>query len=202
MAVTEEVVGTQEAARQLGVSVRTVQLWVEKGTLDAWKTPGGHRRILRSSVEAALRSRDQAHRPTDTDKLRVLIVEDDVAMQSYYAALFEILRPDADVTMAADGFEGLVELGKESPRLMLVDVDMPGMDGITMLDRIVHNEIAGDVSIAVVTGLDEQQLQKRGGVPAGIPVYSKPLSVDNLSELLARVAPAAESAPVAAEERP
>lgn len=202
MAVTEEVVGTQEAARQLGVSVRTVQLWVEKGTLDAWKTPGGHRRILRSSVEAALRSRDQAHRPTDTENLRVLIVEDDVAMQSYYAALFEILRPDADVTMAADGFEGLVELGKEAPRLMLVDVDMPGMDGISMLDRIVHKEIAGDVSIAVVTGLDEQQLQKRGGVPAGIPVYSKPLSVDNLSELLARVAPAAESVPVAAEERP
>ncbi len=189
MAASEEVLGTQEAARLLGVSVRTVQLWVENGTLDAWKTPGGHRRILRSSVEAALRARDQVRQPDESHRLRVLVVEDDAAMQSYYSALFEILRPDADLTMAADGFEGLVELGKVAPALMLVDVDMPGMDGITMLRRIVQKEIGGGATIAVVTGLNEQQLLERGGVPAGISVYGKPLSVDHLGELLASVAP-------------
>ena len=201
MASNDEVLGTQEAARRLGVSVRTVQLWVENGTLDAWKTPGGHRRILRSSVEAALRSREQTPRPDDSENLRVLIVEDDLAMQSYYAALFEILRPDADLTMAADGFEGLVELGKVAPRLMLVDVDMPGMDGITMLEKIVRNEIGGDMKIAVVTGLSSSQLEQRGGVPTSIPVYSKPLSVDSLIELLADIAPAVGTMASAAGSR-
>jgi len=199
MTVSDEVLGTQEAARRLGVSVRTVQLWVENGTLDAWKTPGGHRRILRSSVEAALRSRVQATVPVKSDALRVLIVEDDLAMQGYYAALFGVLRPDADLTMAADGFEGLVELGKVAPQLMLVDVDMPGMDGITMLGRIVQKDIGDGVTIAVVTGLSQEQLERRGGVPAGISVYSKPLSVDRLKDLLARAAPAADDAPAIAE---
>jgi excisionase family DNA binding protein len=190
MPSSEEVLGTQEAAKRLGVSVRTVQLWVENGTLEAWKTPGGHRRILRSSVEDTLRSRALPQVAAASDRLRVLIVEDDLVMQSYYAALFEILRPDAELTMAADGFEGLVELGKVAPMLMLVDVDMPGMDGITMLRRIVTRKIGGDITIAVVTGLDEQQLAKRGRIPAGIPVFPKPLSVERLSELLESVAPA------------
>ena len=43
---------TREAAMRLGVSLRTVQLWVEAGTLPAGRTPGGHRRIRLSAVEA------------------------------------------------------------------------------------------------------------------------------------------------------
>lgn len=38
----------------LGVSVATVQLWVESGLLDAWKTRGGHRRVQRASIERLL----------------------------------------------------------------------------------------------------------------------------------------------------
>lgn len=41
---------TQEVARSLGVSLRTIQLWVNEGLLEAWKTDGGHRRIPRDSV--------------------------------------------------------------------------------------------------------------------------------------------------------
>lgn len=46
---------TREAAQLLGVSVGTVQLWVERGVLEAWKTTGGHRRVLRDSVDKLLR---------------------------------------------------------------------------------------------------------------------------------------------------
>ncbi len=46
---------TREAATLLGVSVGTVQLWVESGLLRAWKTAGGHRRVMRDSVERLLR---------------------------------------------------------------------------------------------------------------------------------------------------
>lgn len=42
---------TREAAQILGVSLRTVQLWVDSGILLAWKTVGGHRRITLESVE-------------------------------------------------------------------------------------------------------------------------------------------------------
>ena len=46
---------TREAARRLGVSLRTAQLWTENGLLDAWKTEGGHRRIRAESVDRVMR---------------------------------------------------------------------------------------------------------------------------------------------------
>lgn len=45
---------TREAARLLGVSVGTVQKWVESGELAGWKTPGGHRRVRWSAVAGML----------------------------------------------------------------------------------------------------------------------------------------------------
>lgn len=40
-----------EAAKILGVSPKTIQLWVDNGILSAWKTVGGHRRVTVESVE-------------------------------------------------------------------------------------------------------------------------------------------------------
>ena len=48
---------TREVAQALGMAVRSVQLMVDRGELQAWKTPGGHRRIARASVLQWLQSR-------------------------------------------------------------------------------------------------------------------------------------------------
>lgn len=42
---------TRDVAQVLGMAVRSVQLMVDRGELQAWKTPGGHRRIARASVQ-------------------------------------------------------------------------------------------------------------------------------------------------------
>lgn len=49
-----DVLTTSQAARLLGISVRTAQLWIEGGSLRSWKTPGGHRRVYRSDVMALI----------------------------------------------------------------------------------------------------------------------------------------------------
>jgi len=51
---------TIEVASLNGLAVRSVQLMVDRGELDAWKTPGGHRRISRASVERWLAERGPA----------------------------------------------------------------------------------------------------------------------------------------------
>lgn len=48
---------TRDVARMLGLAVRSVQLMVDRGELEAWKTSGGHRRIACASVERWLSQR-------------------------------------------------------------------------------------------------------------------------------------------------
>jgi excisionase family DNA binding protein len=55
---------TVEIARRLGVSIQTVQRWVDAGRLKAWKTLGGHRRIDADSAEALLRHEVPVERAT------------------------------------------------------------------------------------------------------------------------------------------
>ncbi|MCA1326880.1 GAF domain-containing protein [Herbaspirillum sp. alder98] len=45
---------SREAAKLLGVSITTAQMWMESGMLASWKTPGGHRRTRHSSVMSLL----------------------------------------------------------------------------------------------------------------------------------------------------
>lgn len=175
--------GTQLAAETLGVSVRTVQLWVENGTLQAWKTPGNHRRILRSSVEALLASRHSEQEAGTPERDDVLIVEDEATMQAYYEAMFELVRPELKLRFADNGFAGLVEYGRNAPGLMLLDIDMPGMDGVELIKALDENA-RGGTRIVVVTGLSEAQIEERGGIRSGIPVLSKPVSVEALQFIL------------------
>lgn len=54
MATMPDTCTTREAAKKLNVALSTIQTWVESGYLEAWKTPGGHRRIPLSSVDKLL----------------------------------------------------------------------------------------------------------------------------------------------------
>lgn len=54
---------TRDVARVLGMAVRSVQLMVDRGELEAWKTPGGHRRIAKASVERWLAQRQGGATP-------------------------------------------------------------------------------------------------------------------------------------------
>lgn len=61
-----------EAAKILGVSPKTIQLWVDNGVLTAWKTVGGHRRVTVESVERLKREgvvvRNVVTAPEKTDR--------------------------------------------------------------------------------------------------------------------------------------
>ncbi len=63
---------TREAALRLGVSLRTVQLWVEADILPAARTPGGHRRIPYNAVEALALSTGLGGEPISRSQAREL----------------------------------------------------------------------------------------------------------------------------------
>jgi len=80
---TDPFLTTREAALLLGVTLRSVQLWVEAGTLQAGRTPGGHRRIRTSDVHTlaekmGIKTAEPAANPLQTqldDALRQLATQ-------------------------------------------------------------------------------------------------------------------------------
>jgi excisionase family DNA binding protein len=167
---------TRQAATMLGVSHRTVQLWVESGTLEAWKTAGGHRRIALASIERHVERRHQAMLERAAPaRYKVLLVEDDAATLALYEAAMADSDVPLDVVRAANGFEALIRIGETRPHLLVGDLSMPGLDGLRMIRTLRASEAYRDMAIVVTSGLDPATIRTMG-LPDDIPVLSKPVA--------------------------
>lgn len=178
-----ETCSTRDAAKMLGISVRTAQMWVEEGRLRAWKTPGGHRRILRESVETILRKRQQETEgaPDDFD---ILVVEDDRLQRQLLETSLKDLRPGLNIRVAYNGMEGLIKIGDRQPQLLITDLVMPGIDGFDMLGTLTSSPLLKPMQIITVTALSDDEIATRGGLPAGVAVFRKPLNMAALLNLI------------------
>jgi len=175
---------TRDAAKALGVSVRTAQLWLEKGLLKGWKTSGGHRRILRSSVSKLLAARAPvAVAPLAQRSLQVLVVEDNEALLKLYR--LQIARWDFPVTLysAVNGYEGLVLVGKVSPDLLICDLRLPGVTGFQVVRALCEMERYSQLAIVVASGLPSDEIDAHGSLPARVEQMGKPVDFKRLQEL-------------------
>ena len=175
---------TREAAKLLGISVRTAQLWLEKGHLKGWKTPGGHRRIMRSSLDSAARDRRYGDVASPRHSaLPVLIIEDDANLLKLYRA--QISRWPFDVTIytAPNGYEGMVMVGEVEPRLLLCDLRLPGVNGFVIVRSLCTMERYLDMTIVVVSGMPAGEIEAHGGVPERVELMGKPINFSRLREI-------------------
>lgn len=173
-AADREYCSTSEAAQMLGVSLGTVQQMVENNLLDAWKTAGGHRRIRITSVEAFLRKRHNGPMP-NAGNLRILVAEDDLVMQTLYQRTLATWDMPIEVKIVGGGFDGLLEIGREVPDLLVSDLVMPGLDGFAMIRKLRSEPQLAHMDIIAVTGLSAEDIEKEGGLPADVIVYNKPI---------------------------
>ncbi len=178
---------TREAAALLGVSIGTVQLWVESDLLQAWKTAGGHRRVMRESVDRLLHKAVDAPSPparlpaVDKERrLRVLIVEDDLSLLRLYQAKMSRWPIKLDLATVDNAVAALMAIGRGGPDLLITDLNMPFTDGFEMLRVLSKAPEAAHTTIVVVSGLDAAEIARRGPVPAGIEVLPKPVPFDRL----------------------
>lgn len=186
---------TREAAQLLGVSVGTVQLWVESGLLQAWKTAGGHRRVLRESLERLLRKvPDQsealpmgAAQGGKQKSLSVMVVEDDLDLLRLYKANLSRWPMQPKVTCVDSAVLALMMLGRGGPDLLITDLHMPEMDGFSMLRILSQAPEMANTTIVVVTGLDAPAIAAKGGLPDGIEVLGKPIPYDRLVDIAVEI---------------
>jgi excisionase family DNA binding protein len=194
---------TLEVARMLGMAVRSVQLMVDRGDLQAWKTPGGHRRITGSSLQRwlaksragltppaatrAVRPRRRVGSGSSARSPRVLLIEDSAHFQQLVRLLFRQRLPDVELHIASDGITGLVSFGQLQPDVIIVDILLPGIDGASMVMGLREHELFGGCGLVVLTALDEADRGEYAYALEGVPVVHKPHLVRELPPLIERI---------------
>jgi excisionase family DNA binding protein len=175
---------TAHVARRLGVSVPTVQRWVDLGHLKAWKTVGGHRRIDAESAENFIRIQTQQRGGEALDAaspaeavvpFSVLVVDDNPDDRDLLCALVEIAVPGARIVVAPNGFDALIEVGKAMPDLIVTDITMPHMNGVEMIRHLSTQGDARPPAIVAVSSHTPAHIDKLGGLPASVILLAKPV---------------------------
>ena len=102
---------------------------------------------------------DRTTTHVNTEEYSILIVDDDPGMVQ---ALATALRGSARLRFATDGPAALRLIAIESPDLVLLDADMPGMDGFEVLKQIKASPITTDLPVIMVTGLTSEAHERNG----------------------------------------
>ena len=101
---------------------------------------------------------------------RILFIEDELNVRQVVKACLEALG-GWNVLLAASGQEGLAKAVSEKPDAILLDVMMPGMDGLALLQELKSNPVTQSIPIVFLTArlsLTEPQRFQELGVQGAI----------------------------------
>lgn len=162
-----------EAATLLMVSPITVRQWAQKGLLEAQTTAGGHRRFSREVIEAFARERG-IRMPSSQRSL--LIVDDNRELNAYLEALFSAHVPDLEIHCAYDGFEAGRQVQARRPSVVLLDIMMPGIDGIEVCRSLKADPDTQSVRVVAMTGYYSPEVENKILAAGAQVLLKKPFS--------------------------
>jgi excisionase family DNA binding protein len=176
-----------EVANICGVVNQTAINWIKNGYLKAFTTPGGQYRVYSEDLVEFLHSRgmrmpDELRRVLE-EQLEVdtiLIVDDDRDLNNLVHQYLSKKHPDFEVYQAFDGFEAGRMLAEKKPGLVILDIDLPGVNGHKLARSIKEASGVTKPVIVAVSGLDdpaEQEAILKEGADAFL---AKPLELDTL----------------------
>ena len=85
----------------------------------------------------------------------VLVVDDDALNRRLVTAT--LAREGLRTTSANDGAAALAAIGEDPPDVILLDIEMPGMNGIEVLERIKSDEKLRHLPVVMISGIDDAQ---------------------------------------------
>lgn len=195
---------TGEIAKFCGVNFRTVIRWIEKGYMSAYKLPGrGDNRVTIDEFLRFLESNNmpvpdsllpkkgslvketKAETASNADvKQKILVVEDEENMAK--AIRRALVRAGYSVELAGSGVEAGIKLANFKPDLVTLDLNMPGMSGLEVLQYMTGNEAFAEVKVLLVSAAEKAELV-RGMSSGADAVLEKPFQNEELLSAVAQL---------------
>ena len=159
-----------EVANYCGVVNQTAINWIKNGHLKAYKTPGGQFRVYPDDLaefmtERKMRVPDDVlvqctKNSQENRKIKILFVDDDESFNNVSVSLLQKSLPDAEIYQAYDGFEAGSMAVKKMPDCLILDLSLPGVDGIKICRTISTSDAFGKPQIIIVTAMEDEETEK------------------------------------------
>jgi CheY-like chemotaxis protein len=158
--------------------------WVNDGLLRAYRTPGGHRRIRSDDLLLFLRER-QMYIPAvlQPGLPHVLVVDDDRQLLSALKRAMKSYRDRVRFSVAESGIAALVMVGDLKPDVLVLDVQMPAMDGLEVCRQMKANPATAWMEVVMMTGKFSPALQKEALALGARTLLAKPITAAQLVEI-------------------
>jgi len=157
-----ELFTASDVARFCQVDLKTIHNWADKGEIRHFRTPGRHLRFRRLDVLDFLRKYGYPiPEVLRMGKPKVVAVDSDPQV---LAALRRALAKRFELTTFQDPYDALVAVGNIQPDALVLDVKMPGMDGVRVLERLRSIDATSHIRCIVYSNNEEM---KKSATEAG-----------------------------------
>jgi CheY-like chemotaxis protein len=120
----------------------------------------------------------------DAAKKRLLIVDDETDQLKALARSFKRFADRVEVTTTSNGIDALVLVGSFHPHAVLLDVYMPGIDGLEVCRRLKKNPATKDVQVYVVSGAFTSALEQKALEAGAVKCLPKPIDARQVLSLM------------------
>jgi excisionase family DNA binding protein len=138
---------TEEVLDYLQVNLRTIYRLIKAGKIPAVRV-GRQWRFRKHDIDAWLNSNRSNSRAGVMDRPRILIVDDEQTVRDLVAKTLSMA--DYDVDTAPDGPSALDRLNTTEYDLLITDLKMPGMDGLSVIREVRRR--SAELPIVIITG--------------------------------------------------
>lgn len=191
----ERVFSAHEVANICGVVNQTAINWIDKGHLEAYTTPGGQYRVY-ADVLAKFLQKQGMRLPEELKQVlaeqarieQVLIVDDDKQFNDLLQQFLNRKYPGFKITQAYDGYDAGRAIADHKPDAVILDIDLPGVDGFRLCRQIKADESLSRPIVLAVTGLSDAGVDAQA-LEAGADAFlRKPIEMDSLPALIEQLA--------------
>src|SRR6056297_680628 len=149
-----------EVANICGVVNQTAINWIKNNHLKAFTTPGGQYRIYAEDLLEFLDSRgmrvpDELLEITGQRDKKILIIDDNRELNEMLKNILKKEFEAHELFQAFDGFEAGRMIGEVKPSIILLDIDLPGINGHELCKKIKGDSSLSSPVIIAISGLDE-----------------------------------------------
>lgn len=185
----QRVFSALEVAKICGVVNQTVINWIRAGHLKASVTPGGQFRIYPEDLKGFLDSKgmrvpEELQALVQATSSTVLVVEDDRVLNDVVRAQLQREFPEAQFWSAFDGFEAGSLLGVHKPRVVVLDLNLPGVDGVELCRRIKQGAEFDNPLVIGMTASPEPELEAQLKALGADAFFRKPVEVAAIAAVI------------------